>query len=375
MIWIVFALLTGAAVMAVLAPLAMRGTEPDAKAADIAFFEAQLAEIDRDAAAGRLDPAEAAAARAEAGRRLLRVEAALEAPASHGPGATRIAALGAVLAIPALAVGLYLHLGSASLPDFPLQARLDAEPAAGDLAGAVARIERHLHEHPDDGRGWEVVAPYFLRTGRAQDAVQAYTEALRLLGPTADRRAALGEARLIAAQGKMTPAAQAEFEAALAMDSGHVTSQFYLGAAAAEAGETEKALGYFERLAAGAPADAPWLGPVKAQIARLRGAPADAAPTAGEASGPASAQGQAIAALPEKERAGVIRSMVERLATRLETNGDDIEGWLKLIRAYSVLAETEKAKKALVDARRAMAGKNDAIARLEALAKQLGIGG
>jgi cytochrome c-type biogenesis protein CcmH len=67
--------------------------------------------------------------------------------------------------------------------------------------------------------------------------------------------------------------------------------------------------------------------------------------------------------------------MVERLATRLETNGDDIEGWLKLIRAYSVLAETEKAKKALVDARRAMAGKNDAIARLEALAKQLGIGG
>jgi len=368
MIWIVFALLTGAAVMAVLAPLAMRGTEPDAKAADIAFFEAQLAEIERDAASGRLDPAEAAAARAEAGRRLLRVEAAPEAPTRPGRDATRLAALGAILLIPALAVGLYLHLGAASLPDLPLQARLDAEPAAGDLAGAVARIERHLQEHPDDGRGWEVVAPYFLRTGRAEDAVHAYTEALRLLGPSAERRAALGEARLIAAQGKMTPAAQADFEAALAMDSGQVTSQFYLGAAAAEAGETEKALGYFDSLAAGAPADAPWLGAVKAQIARLRGAPADVSP-------PASAQGQAIAALPEKERGDVIRSMVQRLATRLETNGDDIEGWLKLIRAYSVLAETEKAKKALVDARRAMAGKNDAIARLEALAKQLGIGG
>lgn len=375
MIWIVFALLTGAAVMAVLAPLAMRGTEPDAKAVDIAFFEAQLAEIERDAASGRLDPAEAAAARAEAGRRLLRVEAAPDAPSRPRRNATRVAALGATLLIPALAVCLYLQLGAASLPDLPLQARLDAEPAAGDLAGAVARIERHLHEHPDDGRGWEVVAPYFLRTGRAEDAVHAYTEALRLLGPTADRRAALGEARLIAAQGKMTPAAQADFEAALAMDSGHVTSQFYLGAAAAEAGEKEKALGYFERLAAGAPADAPWLGAVKAQIARLRGAPADAAPAAAEASGPASAQGQAIAALPEKERGDVIRSMVQRLATRLEANGDDIEGWLKLIRAYSVLAETDKAKKALMDARRALAGKNDAIARLDALAKQLGIGG
>lgn len=368
MIWIVFALLTGVAVMAVLAPLAMRGDALDAKAADVAFFEAQLAEIDRDVAVGRLAPDEAAAARAEAGRRLLRAEAAFAAPSRPGRNATRVAALGAILLIPAVAVGLYLQLGAASLPDFPLQARLDAEPAAGDLAGAVARIERHLHEHPDDGRGWEVVAPYFLRTGRAEDAVQAYAEALRLLGPTADRRASLGEARLIAAQGKMNPAAKSDFEAALAIDPNNVLSQFYLGAAAAEAGETEKALAYFERLAAGAPADAPWLGAVKAQIARLRGAPADVSP-------PASAQGQAIAALPEKERAGVIRSMVERLATRLEANGDDIEGWLKLIRAYSVLAETEKAKKALLDARRAMAGKNDAIARLEALAKQLGIGG
>ena len=83
MIWIVFALLTGVAVMAVLAPLAMRGPAPDARAADVAFFEAQIAEIDRDAGAGRLDPAEAAAARAEAGRRLLRVESANDAPASQ----------------------------------------------------------------------------------------------------------------------------------------------------------------------------------------------------------------------------------------------------------------------------------------------------
>ena len=378
MIWIVFALMTGAAVMAVLAPLASRRGASDDKVADIAFFEAQIAEIDRDRAEGRLDASDAEAARAEAARRLLRAGAAPQTPAALSRKTPLIAALAAILFIPALALSLYFRLGAADQPDMPLAARLDAQPERTDLAGAVARIEQHLHEHPEDGRGWEVVAPYFLRTGRGEDAIHAYGEALRLLGATAERHAALGEARMIVADGKVTPAAAKDFEAATALDPANVMARYYLAVAAAQAGDKDKAIEQFERLAADAPPDAAWLKSVKSQLATLRGeaeppSTVATAPTAGNP--PDSEQGRAIAAMPAGEQQQMIRSMVARLADRLAKNGDDVEGWLKLIRAYSVLADTEKAKQAIGDAHKALAAKQGDIARIDALARELGVGG
>ena len=357
MIWLIFALLTGAAVMAVLAPLAMRGRATDSGASDVAFFEEQIAEIAREAAEGRLDPAEAEAAKTEAARRLLRAEGAPKAPAARSRKAAVAAALLAIVAIPGVALTLYWRLGNVGMPDMPLTARLESAPDRGDLAGAVARIEQHLREHPEDGRGFEVVAPFYLRTGRGEDAINAYAQALRVLGPTAARHAALGEARMIVAQGTVTPEAQKDFEAALALEADNVMARYYLGVAAAQGGDKDKAIGIFEKLAAEAPEDAAYLKAVKA------------------AQGPSSEQGRAIAAMPAQERQAAIRTMVDRLAARLETSGGDVEGWLKLIRAYSVLSETEKAKKALADARKALADKQDAVARIEALAKELNIGG
>ncbi len=381
MIWIVFALMTGAAVMAILAPLAAGREAPEDKTADIAFFESQIAEIERDRDEGRLDPLDAEAARAEAARRLLRAGAVPQERSEISRKATLIAALAAIAFVPTLGLSLYFRLGAADLPDMPLAARLDARPEPTDLAGAVARIEQHLRDHPDDGRGWEVVAPYFLRSGRGEDAIHAYTEALRLLGATAERYASLGEARMIVADGKATPEAIRDFEAATARDPGNVMAGYYLAVAAAQSGDKDKAIAMFERLAASAPQDAPWLGVVRSRLADLRG---DAAtpptttfdtPPPAAGGGPDSEQGRAIANMPAQERAGMIRSMVERLATRLQANGDDVEGWLRLIRAYSVLAEPDKLKKSIVDAHKALAAKPDDRARIDALAKELGLGG
>lgn len=364
MIWLVFALLTGAAVMAVLAPLAMRGrAERDS---DIAFFQEQIAEIDRERAEGRLADDEAAAARTEAARRLLRAEAAPETGPVRSRRAAVIAALAAIVGIPALSLVLYLRLGHYEMPDMPLTARLDAAPDRNDLAGAVARIEQHLREHPEDGRGFEVVAPYFLRAGRGEDAIHAYSEALRLLGATAARYGALGEARALVAQGAVTNEARADFENALKLDPSFPMARYYLALGAAQAGETDKAIGMFDKMVADAPEGAGYVAAVKAQLERLRGV---------SAKGPESEQGKAIAAMPEAERGAMVRTMVARLADRLARNGDDVDGWMKLIRAYSVLAETDKARRALAEARKALAAKQDAIARIDALAKELNIGG
>jgi len=371
MIWLIFALLTGAAVMAVLAPLAMRGQAENESAADVAFFEEQIVEIERERAEGRLDAADAEAAKTEAARRLLRAEAAPKSRVVASRKLALAAALAAIVAIPAIALTLYARLGNSDMPDMPLTARLESAPDRQDLAGAVARIEQHLREHPEDGRGYEVIAPYLLRTGRGEEAVRAYSEALRLLGATAARHAALGEARVVLAQGVVTPEARKDFEAALALDPAAPEARYYLGVAAAQAGDKDKAIEIFSKMIADAPADAAYLKAVNAQLAILRGE----ASAPAVASGPSSEQGKAIAAMPADQRQAMIRSMVDRLASRLETKGDDVEGWLKLIRAYSVLAETEKAKQAVTDARKALASKQGDVARIEALAKELNIGG
>ena len=49
----------------------------------------------------------------------------------------------------------------------------------------------------------------------------------------------------------------------------------------------------------------------------------------------------------EADRGAMIRGMVDRLASRLKQNGDDVEGWLRLVRAYMVMGDRDKAKSAL----------------------------
>jgi cytochrome c-type biogenesis protein CcmH len=272
------------------------------------------------------------------------------------------AALAVVVAVPALAIPLYLKIGAVGLPDMPLAERREKAAAQGDLGLAVARIEAHLQDHPDDGRGWEVVAPYYLRSGRLEDGVHARAEALRLLGATATRHANLAEAQVVAAQGRVTSEAQGNFEAALALEPGDPMSRFYLGLGAAQDGDAARAKDIWTKLLDEAPPEAAYREIVRSQLDRLGG------------EGPASAAGAAVAAMPDAERAATIRSMVDRLAGRLAEKGDDVEGWLKLLRAYSVLGDKDKAVAALDSARKALAGKDDELARVVGLARELGIG-
>ena len=81
----------------------------------------------------------------------------------------------------------------------------------------------------------------------------------------------------------------------------------------------------------------------------------------------------AVAAIPPDQQQAMIHRMVDGLADRLKANGGDIDGWLRLVRAYRVLDEQDKAKVALADARRAFASDPAATKRLETLARELGL--
>lgn len=361
MIWLPIAAMTAVAVLAVLWPLARRGKDLRA-GNDVAVYRDQLEEIDRDQAVGAIAPAEADAARVEVSRRLLAADAAdvaaqRQTPAPDGSSRRRRAvAVGALFALPAGALAFYLAFGSPDLPGQPLASRVaqahqgqsDGQASAQSVAEMFARVERHLEEHPDDGRGWEVVAPIYLRLGRYDDAVKARRNALQFLGETAERQADLGEALMMRGNGVVTDDAKAAFDRALVVDPKNITARFYGGLAAEQDGRKDAAARLWRALLADAPAGAPWIEAVQRALARVDGAAA-AAPAPPQA-GP---------------QADMIRAMVERLAARMKEDGSDPEGWLRLVRSYAVLRDAARAEAATADARRALAGDAGKLARLE----------
>jgi len=367
--------LTALALAMLLAPLCVGRRSPESREAyNLAVYRDQLAEIERDLARGVLAAEHAEAARAEIARRILALKPAegeagptghargLKAHAPAGPLAPRAAAIVAILLLPLAAGIVYWQLGSPSLPDQPFAERAAADtppaaanPAAIDMDKALARLRAHLKEHPEDLTGWLLLARAELNLDRYQEAAEAYRHAADLSGQRADISGDWGEAQVLAAGGTVTPAAKEAFAAALRDPETAPRSRYYLALAQMQEGKVKSALQAWVDLAAEAPADADWLPLVRQRIAEAAGVlGVDPATLKGATAGPADAPGDgavaaaakaALGAFPEERRA-MILAMVGKLASRLESQPDDVEGWARLGRSYMVLNQPEKAKEA-----------------------------
>ena len=382
MLWVVFALLTGAAVLAVLWPLSRAPATTDARELDVSFYKAQADEIDRDVTRGVIGEDEAQVARNEAARRLMAASrAAPDDVRRASPLVTRWTALAVVLLVPLIALGLYTQIGAPNLPDDPLKARLKTDPAKMDMAAIMAKLEQTVAANPNDSRGWALLARLYTQLGRVDGAANAYRQEIRLLGPSEERLSALGEDETVLADGHVTPQAQQHFDQAAKLDPKSPRARFYLGLAAEQGGNKTEAVTIWKAIVADGPANAPWLPTIKSRIAAATGEPtappslaASAAPAAGNPAEAGQAKmAAAVAAMPADQQQQMIHGMVDRLAQRLKTNGGDIDGWLRLVRAYGVLQEQDKAKSALADARRNFAADDSAKKRLDELAHELGL--
>lgn len=372
-IWILFALMTGAAVLAVLLPLSRRTRAEDVSSAtgERLFYEDQLKEIERDHARGLISDPEMRAAKAEAARRLIRAASEEARPTNEvdEPALRRRRAASAIAlsSVPLLALAVYGAYGSPELPAQPISARLEQaiDPATLGVAEAIARIETHLAENPEDGRGWEVLGPVYMRQGRFEDAANAYLNALRLLGDEPTRLANLGEALVNIESGVVAERARLAFARAVELDPNQPKALFYLARAAEQEGDIAEARAQYEDIVRRSPPGAAWLPLVNERIAALGGVPiASAIPP--EA-------GAAIAALPEDERLAAIGGMVERLEARLKEDGGSAEEWVRLLRSLSVLGARERAGTALAEARAALAQDMTGLASLNAAAAELGL--
>jgi len=370
-LWILLALLTAGVAAALLMPFA-RGAAvlPADRSGDVEVYRDQLRELERDREQGLIEPQQAEYARAEIGRRLLAAAGEGQATKSTAPrvGRHRLATTVVTLLPPVLGLCFYLALGNPGLPDQPLQARL-ANPG-NNLALLVAKAERHLAEDPQDGAGWDLLAPIYLRSMRLGDAELAFRNAIRILGPNPARLTGLGETLVAASDGVVTEDARLSFEQATKLDPNNPRARFYTGLGLEQAGRAPEAKAVFEEIAAGSPPDAPWMALVNEHIAKNGGQ----GPAKAEAPGNPSSQDVAAASqMSQGDRQQMIRGMVDTLAARLKEDPANLDGWLRLVRSYAVLGDRDQAQAALKSGLAQFPATGDDGRQLVALAQELGL--
>ncbi|MBW9064202.1 c-type cytochrome biogenesis protein CcmI [Rhizobium herbae] len=374
--WILVAILTAAVAAVLLLPLlrAAAGAEVP-QSHDVEVYRDQLEELKRDEKNGLISGEDAQFARAEVARRLLAATEAVKAagPAEPARRSNRMAQIAVVLALPAIGLCLYLRTGNPDLPDAPLAARL-ANPG-DDMNILIARAEQQLVANPEDGAGWDVLAPIYYRSGRIEDAAAAFRNALRILGPTPARLGGYAESLIALSGGLITNEAQEALQKSLAIEPNDPRAQFYLALALKQEGKAPEALAAFQEIIKASPADAPWLPLVNEHIASLKaGGAAASAEQPGTALGNPTADDVAAAqTMNAGDRTAMIEGMVASLAEKLKNDPKNFDGWMRIIRSYSVLGQKDKAAEALKQGLSVFPAEGEQGKQLLALAGELGL--
>jgi cytochrome c-type biogenesis protein CcmH len=407
-LWIVLTVLTSAAAILVSAPFLRRFDERRAaQQASTGVYLDQLQEIEREEAAGLIEPEQAALAKAEIKRRLLAADRE-GAPAASSPFLSpNVAVLGLAGFMVFGSVTLYALTGRPDVPAAVPPARafsqpaipspvtpnqLAADPAPKQAAAVlapvdemIARLAKRLEADPGDAEGWRMLGWSYLHTGHHEEAVKAYAKAIALRPDNADFQASYGEAMVRAANETVTPQARAAFEQAVKLDPKEPRARYFLGLAQEQQGDKAAALKAWTALLKEASPSDEWAAELRQRVTSLAKelSPAAASGTmAGVAAvsssqpaerGPTAADVKAAESMSETDRGAMIRGMVDRLASRLAQSPQDPDGWIKLIRARTVLGEQDAAKEALNQALLVFAGADEDKSRILAAARELGV--
>ena len=381
--WLLAGGLTVVVLALLLAPLLRRPRKALARAEyDLAIYRDQMRELEEEIAQGLISEEAAGRARNEIARRILAADEARRQAQSQlegSGGRTVLAAVLAVLLVPAVALAVYVRKGQPGRPDMPLEKRLAEAARNNDLPALVRRAEQKLQKEPDNPNGWMALAPAYEKLGQLDKAIEAWRRAISLSKePSADLYNAYGEALVQASRGKVTEKAVKAFRQAQKIRPGDPMSRYYLAIADLQAGRRQQAYEALNRLLSDLPPDVPARAAIARQVAQLAKAlgtrpPAQTAASAGPSASAVRERMQAMRDASPEERMAMIRNMVEGLDARLKENPNDLAGWLRLIRARKVLGEDDKAKEALARARQALSGNAEALKKVEALAAQLGI--
>ncbi len=225
------------------------GDRAERKAANLAIFRDQLAELEREKAEGTLAEADFEQARRELQRRLLEeVEPAIgDSAAAAMRGPSRKTAIALLLLLPVLALLAYGLLGNPKALD-PAQTAAAPKMTAEQINAMVARLSERMQANPDDMQGWLMLARSYKAMGRYDDAVTAYAKAEKVIDADPELLASYAETIAMASGNGLKGKPSQLIARALEIDPRHPHSLFLAGAAAMEAGDSSKGIAYWEAL-------------------------------------------------------------------------------------------------------------------------------
>ncbi len=381
LLWIILGALCAVVVAVLLVGVRPRERElPDAAEHDLAVYRAQLEELERDRERGVLGEAEVESARLEVQRRMLAADAARGGgPAAAGRQSWPWLPVGAAIALPLAAIGLYLWLGSPGTESRPFAERQggDGSLAQGHVGGEMggpmggeagtlpdvetmmSQLRERLAEDPNDLQGWINLGRTTFMLGQYDESIGAYTQALALDESLSTVRSALGEAQVMVAGGVVTEAARRSFEEVLVGNPQDARARFFLALARDQDGKRREAIDDLVALLSDAPPGAPWAEGVRQQITAwaesLELDPAD------------------LLAAAEQKDPAARRAEAERLAARLAEDPKDYQGWIALARLRVKLDDPEGARAALDQAAEVYAGAPFVQQQLRQVAAALGL--
>jgi len=406
--WIISAAL--ALLLAALFALALLSRRAGAEhpaAYDLRIYRDQLKEVERDLARGLIAEAEAGRIRTEVGRRVLAADAQLsraEAKAEQPRALTAAAAVLLALSLTGGAFALYARLGTAGLGDLPHQARLQAAEtlyanrksqaaflarlpapsAPPQEAGYIALVERlreAVAQRPDELQGQQFLAQSEARLGNYAAARAAQSAVIRLKGDTASASdfVTMAQMYITEADGYVSPEAEAALRRALKADRTDPVARYFLGQMWLQNDRPDRAFSLWSQLLSQGPEAAPWIAPIRqsiediAWLAGVEYTPPAPRETAADLPGPSVQEIESAGEMSPAERQEMIEGMVQRLNTRLATEGGTPDEWARLISAYGALGDTGRASAIWKEAQQRFADTPDALETVRRGAARAGV--
>lgn len=363
MIWAIFVAFSIAAVGLVLFPLKTSKNSADRRDLAHAIFVDQLQEIERDERRELISAEDAQAARAEISRNILRLAKEGQSEQYRSGKLSRLGIILAALFVPALAFGYYAQFGNPGIESLSSAALAAEREERASMLALANRLEGELREHPEGGptEGWMLLGQTFLRLQDYERAAQAFEVASTREDAVSETFSMLAEALVYTESGIVIPRAKAALESALELDPLNPAATYYAALHDEQSGRPVAALDALVARLEKADGYYPWMdiyvaegNRIAASLGRDPITLAQFAPMLAPG-GPTAADVAAAQDMSEEDRAAFIASMVQRLASRLEEEPDDLDGWLRLGNAYVVLGRPADAQIAADNAARLLA--------------------
>jgi cytochrome c-type biogenesis protein CcmH len=381
------------------------GAEPPA-AYDLRVYRDQLSEVDRDVARGVISAEDAVRVRVEISRRILAADAEVQAA---GDGTTQPAAMSwligglAMVLLMGGSLALYARLGAPGYGDLALVDRLaearvayenrptqaEAEqqvpprppltPPSPDFMRLMSELRAAVASRPDDLQGYMLLARNEASLGDFNAAHHAQAQVVRIKGSqaAAQDHVLLADMMIMAAGGYISPEAEVALNGALALDPRNGVARYYMGLMAAQNGRTDRTFQVWQQLLAEGPADAPWIAPIRRQIeaAAAQAGVEFELPEAEDDTlgGPDAGAIAAASEMNPEDRQEMIKGMVAQLSDRLASEGGSPAEWARLIGAYGVLGETDRAGEIWAEAQAVFADNAAALEEVRAAAVRAGV--